>query len=116
MPFVHVAGIRRANGCSAVMGRIRTADVATIVDEKHRRAVMPRAEERQNSPSSACGVGRDRANGPLDTLIEASPPRRRAVLLYGGMLAIDGEVTVGTLVAQRTSSSCRRRSACSDSC
>src|SRR5690606_28128243 len=85
-------------------------DIATIVDENINgiRVVMSHAaEERQihDLARSAqrlrwASVETARQRARWTPLIEALPRLGAAlVLLYGGILAIDGEVTVGTLVA-----------------
>jgi ATP-binding cassette, subfamily B, bacterial len=112
MPFVYVAGIRlrtRVFPLSWVV-QARTADVATIVDENINgiRVVMSHAAEERQIRSLAraaqrlrwASVETARQRARWTPLIEALPRLGAAlVLLYGGMLAIDGEVSVGTLVA-----------------
>ena len=98
---------RRRAACATCMFPLswivqaRTADVATIVDEnvtgvrvvKSFAAEQPQIDELAAArPAAAVGVGPpDRRPGPLRAAHgEPAPPRLAAVLLYGGMLAIDG--------------------------
>ena len=87
------------------------ADVATIVDENINGVRVVKsfaAEERQialaraGGAARAVGIRRDGATrGAQWTPLMENLPRLGAafVLLYGGMLVIDGQVSVGTLVA-----------------
>ena len=88
----------------------RTADVATIVEENvtGARVVKSFAAEAQQLDALALAARRLRwgsirqidVRAQYAPLLEALPRLGlAAVLLYGGLLAIDGEVTVGTLVA-----------------
>jgi ATP-binding cassette subfamily B protein len=112
MPFVYVAGIslrKRVFPLSWVV-QARTADVATIVDENINgiRVVMSHAAEERQITDLARAAQRLRwasvetahQRARWTPIIEALPRLGAAlVLLYGGLLAIDGEVSVGTLVA-----------------
>jgi ATP-binding cassette subfamily B protein len=112
MPFVYLSGVslrKRVFPLSWVV-QARTADVATIVDENVNgiRVVMSHAaEERQirNLARAAqrlrwASVETARQRAHWTPLIEALPRLGAAlVLLYGGLLAIDGTVSIGTLVA-----------------
>jgi ATP-binding cassette subfamily B protein len=112
MPGVYFAGIalrKRVFPLSWVV-QARTADVATIVDENINgiRVVMSHAAEERQIRALArsaqklrwASIETARQRALWTPLIEALPRLGAAlVLLYGGMLAIDGEVTVGTLVA-----------------
>jgi ATP-binding cassette subfamily B protein len=112
MPGVYVAGVKlrkRVFPLSWVV-QARMADVATIVDEDINgiRVVMSHAaEERQiNALARAAqrlkwaSVATALQRARWTPLIEALPRLGSAlVLLYGGILAIDGQVTIGTLVA-----------------
>lgn len=112
MPGVYLAGYRlrsRVFPLSWVV-QARTADVATIVDENINgiRVVMSHAAEERQIRSLAKAAQRlrwasietARERAKWTPIIEALPRLGAAlVLLYGGILAIDGEVTVGTIVA-----------------
>jgi ATP-binding cassette subfamily B protein len=112
MPFVYLAGLalrKRVFPLSWVV-QARTADVATIVDENINgiRVVMSHAAEERQIRSLAraaqrlrwASVETARERARWSPVIEALPRLGAAlVLLYGGILAIDGEVSVGTLVA-----------------
>jgi ATP-binding cassette subfamily B protein len=112
MPFVYLAGMalrKRVFPLSWVV-QARTADVATIVDENINgiRVVMSHAAEERQIHDLAraaqrlrwASVETARERARWTPLIEALPRLGAAlVLLYGGVLAIDGEVSVGTLVA-----------------
>jgi ATP-binding cassette subfamily B protein len=112
MPFVYLAGMalrKRVFPLSWVV-QARTADVATIVDENINgiRVVMSHAAEERQIHDLAraaqrlrwASVETARERARWTPLIEALPRLGAAlVLLYGGILAIDGEVSVGTLVA-----------------
>jgi ATP-binding cassette, subfamily B, bacterial len=112
MPGVYLAGYRlrsRVFPLSWVV-QARMADVATIVDENINgiRVVMSHAAEERQVRSLAraaqrlrwASVETARERAKWTPIIEALPRLGAAlVLLYGGILAIDGEVSVGTLVA-----------------
>ncbi|HEX7095708.1 MAG TPA: ABC transporter ATP-binding protein, partial [Acidimicrobiales bacterium] len=112
MPGVYLAGTKlrsRVFPLSWVV-QARTADIATIVDENINgiRVVMSHAAEERQIRALARAAQRlrwasietARQRARWTPLIEALPRLGAAlVLLYGGMLAIDGEVSIGTLVA-----------------
>lgn len=112
MPGVWLAGTRlrtRVFPLSWVV-QARTADIATIVDENINgiRVVMSHAAEERQVRALARAAQRlrwasietARQRARWTPLIEALPRLGAAlVLLYGGILAIDGKVSVGTLVA-----------------
>jgi ATP-binding cassette subfamily B protein len=112
MPGVYIAGVKlrqRVFPLSWVV-QARMADVATIVDENINgiRVVMSyAAEERQlNTLARAAqrlrwaSVATAEQRARWTPLIESLPRLGSAlVLLYGGILAIDGSVSIGTLVA-----------------
>ena len=112
MPFVYLAGLRlrqRVFPLSWVV-QARMAELATVVDESIQgvRVVQSFAQEERQVNQLARAAQRlrwasietARSRARWSPLIEALPRIGSAlVLLYGGKLAIDGRVTVGTLVA-----------------
>lgn len=112
LPLVYYFGQRLRNTVFPLtwVSQARMAELATIVDENVNgtRVVKSFAgEERQvNLLARAAdhlrwaNVEAIRARAKYNPFIEALPRIGTAiVLLYGGLLAIDGEVTVGTLFA-----------------
>jgi ATP-binding cassette, subfamily B, bacterial len=112
MPLVYVLGIRMRNLVFPLswVSQARQAEVATVVDESinGNRVVKAFAAEEQQLRALARAARRLRwanvaavqARGRYNPLIEALPRLGTAfILLYGGWLAIEGQVTVGTLVA-----------------
>ena len=112
LPLVYYFGQRLRNTVFPLtwVSQARMAELATIVDENVNgtRVVKSFAgEERQvNLLARAAdhlrwaNVQAIRARAKYNPFIEALPRIGTAiVLLYGGLLAIDGEVTVGTLFA-----------------
>ena len=125
---------RRAHAQADVPDRVdhpgpRTADVATIVEENvtgvaRGEVVRRRGRSRSTQLAPAARRLRWASIRQIDVRARYAPlmenlPRLglALVLLYGGCLAIDGEVTVGTLVAFNAyvRACCRRRSGCSAS-
>jgi ATP-binding cassette, subfamily B, bacterial len=115
LPFVYVAGRKMRNLLFPVswIVQARQAEVATIVEENVTGARVVKsfaAEPRQVSLlASAAERLRWAAVRQIDARATWAPimenlPRlgMAAVLLYGGWLAIDGQVTVGTIVAFST--------------
>jgi ATP-binding cassette subfamily B protein len=112
MPFVYVLGVRMRNLVFPLswVGQARQAEVATVVDESINgtRVVKAFAAEEQQLRALARAARRLRwanvaavdARARYNPVIETLPRLGTAlILLYGGHLAIEGEVTVGTLVA-----------------
>ncbi len=112
IPFTYVVGVRMRELLFPIswVVQARTADVATIVEENvtGARVVKSFAAEAQQLDDLALAARRLRwasirqvdVRGHYAPLMEALPRLGlAAVLLYGGLLAIDGSVTVGTLVA-----------------
>ena len=112
MPAVHYFGMRfrRTVFPLSWITQARMAEVAGIVDEningtrvvksfaaeKQQIRVLSKAAQRLRWAATATVEARARFN----PLIEALPRiSMMLVLLYGGWLAIDGQVTIGTLVA-----------------
>ena len=115
IPFIYVVGVRMRELMFPISWIVqsRTADVATIVEENvtGARVVKSFAAEEQQLDALAEAARRLRwgsirqidVRAQYAPLMEALPRLGlAAVLLYGGLLAIDGEVTVGTLVAFST--------------
>ena len=115
IPFIYVVGVRMRELMFPISWVVqgRTADVATIVEENvtGARVVKSFAAEAQQLDALALAARRLRwgsirqidVRAQYAPLMEALPRLGlAAVLLYGGLLAIDGEVTVGTLVAFST--------------
>ncbi len=112
IPFIYVVGVRMRELMFPIswIVQARTADVATIVEENvtGARVVKSFAAEGQQLDALATAARRLRwasirqvdVRASYAPLLEALPRLGlAAVLLYGGLLAIDGDVTVGTLVA-----------------
>ena len=112
IPFIYVVGVRMRELMFPISWVVqgRTAEVATIVEENvtGARVVKSFAAEAQQLEVLALAARRLRwgsirqidVRAQYGPLMEALPRLGlAAVLLYGGLLAIDGEVTVGTLVA-----------------
>lgn len=112
LPGVYVAGQRLRNVAFPLtwVGQARMAELATIVDENVNgtRVVKSFAAEEHQIGLLAraarhlrwANVEAVRARARYNPLVEALPRVGMAlVLLYGGLLAIDGEVTIGTLFA-----------------
>ncbi len=115
MPLVYVFGQRMRDEVFPLtwVGQAREAEVATIVDENVQGVRVVRsfaAEERQINLLAAAAqrlrwsqIEAVKSRARFNPLIEALPRLSMAiVLLYGGHLAIEGEVSVGTLVAFNT--------------
>ncbi|MEQ1786621.1 MAG: ABC transporter ATP-binding protein [Acidimicrobiales bacterium] len=115
IPFIYVVGVRMRELLFPISWVVqsRTADVATIVEENvtGARVVKSFAAEGQQLDALALAARRLRwgsirqvdVRAHYAPLMEALPRiGLAAVLLYGGLLAIDGSVTVGTLVAFST--------------
>jgi ATP-binding cassette subfamily B protein len=112
IPFIYVVGVRMRELLFPIswVVQARTADVATIVEENvtGARVVKSFAAEAQQLDLLGLAARRLRwgAIRQVDVrahyapLMEALPRLGlAAVLLVGGLLAIDGRVTVGTIVA-----------------
>jgi ATP-binding cassette subfamily B protein len=112
MPLVYLSGsaLRKRVFPLSWLVQARMADAATIVDENINgiRVVQSyAAETRQitNLAKSAqrlqwASVATTNARARWNPLVESLPRLgAAAVLLYGGILAIDGKVTIGTLIA-----------------
>ena len=112
MPLVYVLGIVMRNRIFPLswVTQARMAEAATVVDENINgiRVVKSFAQEKSQITDLArtaqrlrwSAVATNDTRATYNPLIEALPRLGTAlVLLYGGILAIDGEVTVGTLVA-----------------
>ncbi len=112
LPFVYLFGqqLRLTVFPLTWVGQARMAELATIVDESVNGTRVVKsfaAEERQlnllaRSADHLRWVNNEafRARSTWNPFIEALPRIGSAiVLLYGGLLAIDGQVTVGTLFA-----------------
>jgi len=112
IPFLYVMGVRMRELLFPISWVVqgRAADVATIVEENvtGARVVKSFAAEAQQLDVLALAARRLRwgsirqidVRAQYGPLIEAVPRLGlAAVLLLGGLLAIDGQVTVGTLVA-----------------
>ena len=112
LPAVYAVGVRMRQRIFPlswiVQGRV--ADLATIVDENIAGVRVVKgfaAEERQIAALARAArrlrwasVQQVRTRARYGPVVENLPRiGLAAVLLYGGLLAIDGEVTVGTLVA-----------------
>jgi ATP-binding cassette subfamily B protein len=115
IPFIYVVGVRMRELMFPISWIVqgRAAEVATIVEENvtGARLVKSFAAEAQQLDTLALAARRLRwgsirqidVRARYGPVIEALPRLGlTAVLLYGGLLAIDGEVTVGTLVAFST--------------
>jgi ATP-binding cassette subfamily B protein len=115
LPFVYVAGRKMRNLLFPIswIVQARQAEVATIVEENvtGSRVVKSFAAEHKQVSLLATAAERLRwaAIRQIDARATWAPvmenlPRlgMAAVLLYGGWLAIDGQVTVGTIVAFST--------------
>ena len=111
MPFVYWVGGRMRNVVFPLswVTSARLADVATIVDENINgtRVIKSFAAEKRQVDELADAAQRLRwssvktieARARHNPIIEALPQLGIAlVLLYGGWLAIDGQVTIGTLL------------------
>jgi ATP-binding cassette, subfamily B, bacterial len=112
IPFIYVVGVRMRELMFPIswVVQARAADVATIVEENvtGARVVKSFAAEAQQVDALALAARRLRwgsirqidVRAQYAPLLEALPRLGLAgVLLYGGLQAIDGVVTVGTLVA-----------------
>ena len=115
IPFIYVAGVKMRELLFPISWVVqsRTADVATIVEENitGARVVKSFAGEAQQLEALALAARRLRWGSirQIDVRARYAPimeglPRLglAAVLLYGGLQAIDGQVTVGTIVAFST--------------
>jgi ATP-binding cassette subfamily B protein len=115
MPFIYVVGVRMRELMFPISWVVqgRAAEVATIVEENvtGARVVKSFAAEAQQLDALALAARRLRwgsirqvdVRAQYGPVIEALPRLGlAAVLLYGGLLAVDGDVTVGTLVAFST--------------
>ena len=112
MPLVYVLGIVMRNRIFPLswVTQARMAEAATVVDENINgiRVVKSFAQEKAQITDLArtaqrlrwSAVATNDTRAAYNPVIEALPRLGTAlVLLYGGILAIDGKVTVGTLVA-----------------
>jgi ATP-binding cassette subfamily B protein len=112
MPFVYWFGIRLRRQVFPLswVVQARMADMATVVDENLNgiRVVQSYAAEegqlldlaRKATSLKWASVATANSRARWNPLIEALPRVGSAiVLLYGGVLAIDGKVSIGTLVA-----------------
>ena len=115
IPFIYVVGVRMRELLFPIswVVQARTADVATIVEENvtGARVVKSFAAEGDQLDALARAARRLRwasirqvdVRARYAPLLEALPRLGLAgVLLVGGLLAIDGQVTVGTIVAFTT--------------
>ena len=115
LPFVYLVGVRMRDLMFPIswIVQARTADVATTVEENitGARVVKSFAAEAPQIAVLAHGARRLRwaAVRQIDVRAAYAPimenlPRlgMAFVLLYGGILTIDGEVTIGTIVAFST--------------
>ncbi len=115
IPLIYVVGVRMRELLFPISWVVqsRTADVATIVEENVTGARVVKSFAAEGQQLDALGVAARRlrwgAIRQVDVRAQYAPlmeglPRLglAAVLLYGGLLAIDGAVTVGTLVAFST--------------
>ncbi|MDZ7679752.1 MAG: ABC transporter ATP-binding protein [Acidimicrobiales bacterium] len=115
LPFVFVVGLRMRSFMFPISWIVqsRTADVATTVEENvsGTRVVKSFAAEQQQVDQLADAADRLRwaATKQIDLRAKYAPimenlPRlgTAMVLLYGGWLAVDGTVTIGTIVAFST--------------
>jgi ATP-binding cassette subfamily B protein len=115
LPFVYLVGVRMRDLTfpTSWVIQARTADTATIVEENLTgvRVVKSFAAEKSQIRALAAAARRLQwvSVRQIDVRANYSPlmeglPRlgMAAVLLYGGILAIDGRVTVGTIVAFST--------------
>ncbi len=112
MPLVYLTGsaLRKRVFPLSWLVQARMADTATIVDENINgiRVVQSYAAERRQIVALAraaqklewASVATARARARWNPVVEALPRvGAAAVLLYGGLLAIDGTVSIGTLIA-----------------
>ena len=112
MPLVYLTGsaLRKRVFPLSWLVQARMADAATIVDENINgiRVVQSYAAEKQQITNLAraaerlrwASVATTNARARWNPLVESLPRLgAAAVLLYGGILAIDGKVTIGTLIA-----------------
>ncbi len=115
IPFIYVVGVRMRELLFPISWVVqsRTADVATIVEENVTGARVVKSFAAEPQQLDALGVAARRlrwgsirqvdVRAHYAPLMEALPRLGlAAVLFYGGLLAIDGQVTVGTLVAFST--------------
>lgn len=115
IPFIYVVGVRMRELLFPIswVVQARTADVATIVEENvtGARVVKSFAAEGDQLDVLALAARRLRwaSIRQVDVRAGYAPPLEAlprlglaAVLLVGGLLAIDGQVTVGTIVAFTT--------------
>jgi ATP-binding cassette subfamily B protein len=115
LPFVYVVGVKMRDLLFPIswIVQARTADVATIVEENVTGARVVKSFAAEGSQLDALAGAARRLQWAsirqVDVRARYAPvmealPRLglAAVLLYGGLLAIDGEVTVGTIVAFST--------------
>jgi len=115
IPLIYVVGVKMRELLFPISWVVqsRTADVATIVEENVTGARVVKSFAAEPSQLDALGVAARRLRWAsirqVDVRARYAPlmeglPRLglAAVLLYGGFLAIDGKVTVGTIVAFST--------------
>lgn len=115
IPFIYLVGVKMRELLFPISWVVqsRTADVATIVEENvtGARVVKSFAAEHQQLDALALAARRLRwgsirqvdVRARYAPLMEGLPRLGLAgVLLYGGLLAVDGQVTVGTIVAFST--------------
>jgi ATP-binding cassette subfamily B protein len=115
LPFVYVVGVKMRDLLFPIswIVQARTADVATIVEENVTGARVVKSFAAEGSQLDALARAARRLQWgsirQVDVRARYAPvmealPRLglAAVLLYGGLLAVDGDVTVGTIVAFST--------------
>lgn len=115
IPFIYVVGVRMRELLFPIswVVQARTADVATIVEENVTGARVVKSFAAESQQMDALGAAARRLRWAsirqIDARARYAPimeglPRLglAAVLLYGGMLAVDGTVSVGTIVAFST--------------
>jgi ATP-binding cassette subfamily B protein len=112
LPFVYLSGtrMRRVLWPIAWMVQSRTADVATVVEENLAGAHVVRGMSAEPDQISKLERSAERlrwiateeiaVRARHEPVIENVPRLGvAAVLIYGGLLAIDGDITIGALVA-----------------
>jgi len=115
LPLVFVVGVKMRNLMFPIswIVQARTADVATIVEENVTGARVVKSFAAEPLQLDALGLAARRlrwsailqvdVRARYAPLLEGLPRLGLAfVLLYGGLLAVDGTVTVGTIVAFST--------------
>jgi len=115
IPFIYVVGVKMRELLFPISWVVqgRTADVATIVEENVTGARVVKSFAAEGAQLDALALAARRLRWAsirqVDVRARYAPlmeglPRLglAAVLLYGGLLAVDGQVTVGTIVAFST--------------